>query len=238
MTVKNYSFYPMDMEPDETLLRYSGCLRLPIAWVLSGRQTRDAAQWLVDACAYQKISKGNEIQAVCAGYCQLLDFCATGLNLVADADREQLELLLCSHCKYQLASLEQGAVAFPPLAALPVMRDTAAELVFGKGGNESQLYFYAMQHAVLPAGWLEDMACAQRVLFAEYSDMAADTVGLLWQQMMDMLLPEALQTAAFVENCLYYTAQALSAAYAGESEIWTAVAQAFLDTMEVEEVEQ
>ncbi len=236
--MNEYPFYPADMEPDVNMLRHSGCLRLPIAWALSGRQAQDAAQWLVDACAYLEIDKGNEIQAVCAGYCKLLDFCVTGLNLVADAEREQLELLLCSHCKYQLAGLEQGAVAFPPLVALPVLRDAAAGLVFGKGGDETQLYFYALQHAVLPASWLEDMACAQRALFAEYSNLAAETVGLLWQQMMDLLLPEALQTAAFVENCLYYTAQALTAAYAEESEIWTAVTQAFLDTMEVEEVEQ
>jgi hypothetical protein len=238
MNQKCYLFYPEDIEPDEVLLRQTNCLRLPIAWVLSGRQTQDAAQWLVDACAYLEIARGQEIPALCTGYAQLLDLCTKGLSLRSDVACEQLEQMLSSHCRYQLAGLEEGAVAFPPLAALPVLRDAAAELVFGKGGDESQLYFYALRQAVLPAGWLENMAAAQRVLFADSSDESAVAVGLLWQQMMDLLLPEALQTAAFVENCLYYTAQALSAAYAEESEIWTAVTQSFLDTMEVEEVAQ
>ncbi len=45
----------------------------------------------------------------------------------------------------------------------------------------------------------------------------------------------ALQTAAFVENCLYCTAILLSAKYAEEAETWTEVAQSFINTMTIEE---
>lgn len=231
------SFFPDDIEPTEQLLHNSRCLRLPIAWALSGWQAQDAAQWLVDVCAYQEIPRGEEIAAVCSGYYQLMQAWMDAPDLAAAQAQEQLRQMLSSLQKLQLGGLETNAAHFPPLAALPVLRDTAAELVFGAGSNETRLFFEALLQLVLPTGWPEAMAEAQRRMFASMSDEESEAVARLWQQLMDVLLPPSLQTAAFVENCLYFTEVSLAAAWPEEISTWSAVTEAFYRSMDIEKEE-
>lgn len=228
------SFFPEGIEPTEQLLNNTHCLRLPIAWALSGWQAQDAAQWLVDVCAYQEIPRGEEIAALCTGYCQLMQAGMASPDLATAQAQEQLRQMLSSLQKLQLASLETDAASFPPLAALPVLRDTAAELVFGEGCNETRLFFKALLQLVLPTGWLEAMAGAQRQMYASMRDEDAEAVARLWQQLMDALLPTSLQTAAFVENCLYYTEVSLTAAWPEEMGTWSAVTESFYRSMDIE----
>lgn len=231
------AFFPENVVPSNN----SNCLRLPIAWALSGRNAEDAPQWLVDVCAYQNIGRDEELAALCTGYYRLAEVFISELKLVSGQEREQMIRMLSVHCKYHLAALEEGAVDFPPLVALPILRDGAAELFFGEGWNETMLYFCALVYCasvhggLLHDSWLDDMATAQRALFSSPGDLAAETVCMLWQQLMNVLLPQSLQTAAFVENCLYCTAILLSAKYAEEAETWTEVAQSFINTMTIEE---
>lgn len=231
------SFFPEDIEPTEQLLNNTHCLRLPIAWALSGWQAQDAAQWLVDVCAYQEIPRGEEIAAVCTGYCQLMQAWMNTPNLTGVQTQEQLRQMLSSLQKLQLASLEANVASFPPLAALPVLRDTAAELVFGAGNNETRLFFEALLQWVLPDGWLEAMAEAQRQMYASMNDDEAEAVARLWQLLMDILLPSSLQTAAFVENCLYFTGVTLTATWPEEISTWLAVTESFYQSMDIEKEE-
>lgn len=240
MTIENdmLDFFPADIEPIDALSANRYCMRLPIAWVLSGRQAAEPGQWLADTCAYLEIPQGCEIAAVCTGYRQLRQEILSWHSLGSDEAREQLTQMLASLCKLQLAALDESDAAFPPLTALPELRDRAAELSFGLGHNETCLFYSVLLRVVLQGDWLSNMAMSQRRMYATFGEQEAETVGQLWQVMMAMLLPESLQTACFVENCVYYTTVALNNAWPEEENIWTAIANAFIETMNTEEPEQ
>lgn len=231
-------FFPADIEPVDVLRANRYCMRIPIAWALSGRQATDPGQWLADTCAYLEIPQGCEIAAICTGYHQLREEILSWHGFGTDAARDQLTQMLASLCKLQLAALDESDAAFPPLAALPELRDRAAELSFGLGHNETCLFFTVLLHIALQDNWLSNMAMCQRAMFATFGEQEAETVGQLWQLLMATLLPESLQTACFVENCVYYTTVALNNAWPEEENIWSAIADAFIETMNKEEAAQ
>lgn len=231
-------FFPQDVEPSEELLQNERCSRIPIAWVLSGCQAHDAAQWLVDACAYQEIEKGNEISAICTGYAQLQKILCSVLQISTEEQQNQLSQMLADLCKVQLAALLENAADFPPLSAVSEIRNSAAELIFGQGINETHLFFSAALAHNMPSNWLTDMAQAQLKMYATFDDSEAEELTLLWQQLQDTLLPEALQTAAFVENVLYHTCVSLTLTDPENADVWSTVTGAFVNTIQIKEDEQ
>lgn len=233
LSIDELFFFPDDVHPDDTLLNNRRCIRLALAWLQSGDVVEDGAQWLVDCCAYQELPTGQETAALCTGYLQL--YKALSRNMQPDSiTAQQLKHALLTQQTLQLGSISGGLQEYPELRMLLTLRDTAESLRMGSGITERQLYLRAVIDYVLPAEWLSQMADAQRTMWLEGSEEAAEQIGELWQYMFNILLPESMQTAYFCENCLRGTYFALCTEWASEAHIWRDITESFINTIETE----
>lgn len=240
LTESEWSFFPDDIEPVEELLENDRCLRIVLAWLQAGDVVEDGAQWLVDACAYQELQRGCELQALCVGYMQLyrvlVDMSHSSGRMV-----EQVHYTLLTYCKLHLISIGYKLSEVPNVKALPTLRNAAEAYIGGAQCTERQLFFKCIIDSVLPAGWLNIMANAQRTMWfgdneqnPDAAEQAAEQIGELWQYMFDILLPEDMQTAFFCENCLRGTYFALYSALPAERVTWHDITDSFLNTLETE----
>lgn len=235
-----WSFFPDELVPVEDLLGNDRCLRIVLAWLQAGDVVEDGAQWLVDACAYQELQRGQELQALCVGYLQLYRVLAA-MSQSSARMVEQVHHTVLTYCKLHLISIGHNLSAVPEVKALPTLRNAAEAYIGGEQCTERQLFFRCIINSVLPDGWLNSMANAQRTMWLDgdeqtpdAAEQAAEQIGKLWQYMFDILLPQDMQTAFFCENCLRGTYFALCSALPSERVTWHDITDSFLNTIETE----
>lgn len=235
------AFFPDGVAPDAGLMENNYCLRIVLAWLQAGDEITDGAQWLVNACAYQELRQGQELQALCAGYLQLYRALAHTMQENEGACA-QLHHTLLTYCKLQLANVAGVQNEAQDLMFVPTVRNAAESLIAGYGRTERQVFFNAILDYVAPAGWLQKMAAEQQIMWLGDNDAsegvaekAAEQIGKLWQYLFDLLLPADMQTAFFCENCLRGTYFALAAAWPQESVTWRDITDSFINTLEIEQ---
>ena len=126
-----WSFFPDELVPVEDLLGNDRCLRIVLAWLQAGDVVEDGAQWLVDACAYQELQRGQELQALCVGYLQLYRVLAT-LSQSSARMVEQVHHTVLTYCKLHLISIGYNLSAVPEVKALPTLRNAAEAYIGGE----------------------------------------------------------------------------------------------------------
>ena len=225
--------FPDGIELRQELMDNQACMRVVLAWLQAGEVVEDAAQWLVDVCAYQELPRESELDVLCAGYAQLYKAL---LAKVKDEPKAQAQLLttLKTYAKLHMAHLAGDMQTHAEFRGLPAIRNVAEAFWMGAGNTEMQFFFRAIIDEVMPAGWCDRMAEAQSAMWLDASAEAAEQVGELWQLLFDMLLPREMQTVYFCLNCLRGTYYALVAQWPKDNVIWRDITDSFINTLETE----
>ena len=225
--------FPDGIELRQELMDNQACMRVVLAWLQAGEVVEDAAQWLVDVCAYQELPRECELDVLCAGYAQLYKAL---LAKVKEEPKAQAQLLttLKTYAKLHMAHIVGDLQTHAEYRGLPAIRNVAEAFWMGAGHTEMQLFFRAIIDEVMPTEWMPRMAEAQSSMWLEASAEAAELVGELWQLLFDMLLPREMQTGYFCLNCLRGTYYALVAQRPKDNVIWRDITDSFINTLETE----